>query len=347
MASEAGIIDVGYDGGVTELGWAKLSRFVGRDECVGTPTDCVPSAVPAVDRTVSISAGDSYAMGVLTTLSSAKQVVLGTVAAGVRWDTIVIRRDWQTNTSTVVAIPGTATEQVAAGLNVNPGVIYDQVIALAQVTAGQQVPTAIRDLRRLREDGGLQPGDILFTAASTPDVGTLVANGQEVSRSTYSRLFARIGTVGGAGNGSTTFNVPNLIAVAPVGAGARAGYTTRGLGAVFGAEAVVLGVGEMPWHGHDASHGHGRAYGASYDGAGAHAHNASLSRDVATSAGAPTSAQRRGGAYINQVTDTQGGHNHSVFTDVPAVSFGTGGAGGGAAHNNLGPRMALTPLIKF
>ncbi|QLG87597.1 tail fiber protein [Chitinibacter bivalviorum] len=53
-------------------------------------------------------------------------------------------------------------------------------------------------------------GEILHFAGSTPPVGTLACNGQLVSRTTYSNLFAAIGVTYGAGDGSTTFAVPDL-----------------------------------------------------------------------------------------------------------------------------------------
>ena len=52
-------------------------------------------------------------------------------------------------------------------------------------------------------------GDIKAIAYDTPREGWLVCNGAAYSRKTYSRLYARIGTKWGAGDGSTTFNVPN------------------------------------------------------------------------------------------------------------------------------------------
>lgn len=60
-------------------------------------------------------------------------------------------------------------------------------------------------------DGQLAaPGDISFRAVSSPRTGWLKANGAAVSRTTYAALFAAIGTTFGAGNGSTTFNLPDL-----------------------------------------------------------------------------------------------------------------------------------------
>lgn len=53
-------------------------------------------------------------------------------------------------------------------------------------------------------------GDVKFTLSSTPPPGWLKANGAAVSRITYAALFAAMGTVFGAGDGSTTFNLPDL-----------------------------------------------------------------------------------------------------------------------------------------
>ena len=51
---------------------------------------------------------------------------------------------------------------------------------------------------------------IQFAGSQAPD-GFLVCNGGEISRTTYSALFVVIGTTYGSGDGSTTFNLPNLI----------------------------------------------------------------------------------------------------------------------------------------
>lgn len=53
-------------------------------------------------------------------------------------------------------------------------------------------------------------GEIIYHAGSTPPTGALVANGALVSRTAYAALFAAIGTTYGAGDGSTTFALPDL-----------------------------------------------------------------------------------------------------------------------------------------
>lgn len=56
----------------------------------------------------------------------------------------------------------------------------------------------------------IPPGAIIPFASYTPPVGWLIADGAAVSRSTYALLFYVIGTTFGAGDGSTTFNLPDL-----------------------------------------------------------------------------------------------------------------------------------------
>lgn len=53
-------------------------------------------------------------------------------------------------------------------------------------------------------------GQVCFFAMQTAPTGFLACSGQAVSRTTYAALFAAIGTTYGAGDGSTTFNLPDL-----------------------------------------------------------------------------------------------------------------------------------------
>ena len=54
-------------------------------------------------------------------------------------------------------------------------------------------------------------GTIVAISHSTVPTGYLLCNGSAVSRTTYSALFSAIGTLYGEGNGSSTFNLPNLV----------------------------------------------------------------------------------------------------------------------------------------
>lgn len=56
----------------------------------------------------------------------------------------------------------------------------------------------------------VKPGTVMYFVGDTPPHGWLAANGAAVSRTTFAHLFAIVGTRYGAGNGSTTFNLPDL-----------------------------------------------------------------------------------------------------------------------------------------
>jgi len=58
-------------------------------------------------------------------------------------------------------------------------------------------------------------GSIILFGSTTPPLGYLACNGAAVSRVTYAQLFAVIGTAWGSGDGTTTFNLPNLAATTP------------------------------------------------------------------------------------------------------------------------------------
>lgn len=64
-------------------------------------------------------------------------------------------------------------------------------------------------------------GMIVMYGRATPPTGFLLCNGQAVSRTTYADLFAVLGTSYGVGDGSTTFNVPDLRSSFPVGYGQK------------------------------------------------------------------------------------------------------------------------------
>lgn len=81
-------------------------------------------------------------------------------------------------------------------------------------------------------------GIIQMFGGSTPPAGWLLCDGSAVSRTTYATLFAAIGTTWGAGDGSTTFNLPDLRGRAPIGAGTGSGLTARTLGGKLGSENI-------------------------------------------------------------------------------------------------------------
>lgn len=93
---------------------------------------------------------------------------------------------------------------------------------------------------RVKTDTGASvtpTGTILPWSQATPPVGFLKCDGTAVSRATYSDLFAVIGTTYGSGDGSTTFNLPDLTSRAPVQAN-----TTTNVGQAGGANKVTPGI---------------------------------------------------------------------------------------------------------
>ncbi len=99
-------------------------------------------------------------------------------------------------------------------------------------------------------------GFILPFGGGTAPSGWLECNGQVVSRSTYSALFAIIGTIYGAGDGSTTFAVPDLQGRVIVGQGGNTALRTptdlENVGDTFGSQTHTLTEDEMPKHRHQS-----------------------------------------------------------------------------------------------
>lgn len=92
-------------------------------------------------------------------------------------------------------------------------------------------------------------GAVLPFYGSRPPKNWLLCYGQEVSRTEYKALFDVIGTSTGGGNGSTTFNVPDLRGKVIYGQG-QSEFTLI-TGANVGETHHTLTVNEMPSHGHD------------------------------------------------------------------------------------------------
>lgn len=85
--------------------------------------------------------------------------------------------------------------------------------------------------------GGTPVGTIIMYAANTIPDGYLLCDGSAVSRTDYAELFKVIGTTWGAGNGSTTFNLPNAVGRFPMGSSSVGSYKNAGLPALTGAAA--------------------------------------------------------------------------------------------------------------
>lgn len=95
-------------------------------------------------------------------------------------------------------------------------------------------------------ENSITAGSVWLWPGNTPPEGWLLCNGQAVSRTTYANLFSVLGTAYGQGNGSTTFNVPDLTGRVPVGANST--YPLAGKG---GEAAHALTSAENGPHTHD------------------------------------------------------------------------------------------------
>lgn len=175
--------------------------------------------------------------------------------------------------------------------------------------------------------GGLPAGAIIQWGGSTAPVNWLLCDGSAVSRTTYASLFAAVGTSYGTGDGSTTFNLPDLRGRVPVG---KNGGSFGTLGATGGAETVTLTESQMPSHTHtgttstNGDHTHA-IYGSNGGSAGA-------SISITGNSNNDRSWYLPGG-----IAASAGSHNHS---------FTTGATGGGGAHTNLQPYQVVNYIIK-
>jgi microcystin-dependent protein len=100
-------------------------------------------------------------------------------------------------------------------------------------------------------------GTITFFGGSAAPTGWLICDGSAISRATYSTLFGVISTNYGAGDGSTTFNLPDLRGRVPVGWAAAGGHTD--VSALGNNDLVALG-NRRPKHRtslSDPGHNHG------------------------------------------------------------------------------------------
>ena len=183
----------------------------------------------------------------------------------------------------------------------------------------------------------MPPGSVIAYAGSTAPGGWMMCNGQDLDRQIYKNLFAAIGTVYGTGDGSTTFNVPNLNGKVIVGtSSADAEFDV--LGETGGEKTHTLTTAEMPSHNHgvtDPGHVHGVT-----DPGHAHSYTATqVSGSIEND-----SPDYTGSVFQNGQTTSTSTTGVTVNTNTTGISIQN--TGGGQAHNNLQPYMALRYIIK-
>lgn len=159
-------------------------------------------------------------------------------------------------------------------------------------------------------------GVVLPYVSSNAPNGWLNCSGQELYRGDYPELFAVIGTTYGVGNGTTTFNLPNLSGRVVVGQGTGSGLTARAMGAYSGVEAHALNINEMPSHTH-TSNAVGSTLGL-------------MTADGQNTAGAGLDASAV---------------EPNLYAAPAALSIDS--AGSGVAHNNMQPFAVLNYIIRY
>lgn len=121
------------------------------------------------------------------------------------------------NTSNVALVWIDSATGHTAGLN-----LYDQTNAYAPLASNLALQSAI-------QGGTTEPvpivpaGSVIAWSGSSAPSGWLLCDGTAISRTTYAALFAVAGTAYGVGDGSTTFNVPDLQDRLPLGKGTNNG----------------------------------------------------------------------------------------------------------------------------
>jgi|FLYL01.1.fsa_nt_gi microcystin-dependent protein len=199
------------------------------------------------------------------------------------------------------------------------------------------------------------PESVVPTGAIVPFAGSayartdyLLCDGSEYSRTEFADLFAVIGTTYGAGDGSTTFNVPNLQGRVPVGRDvSQTEFDT--LGEMGGAKTHTLSTDELPSHSHSINHDHASFSSGSV---AAHSHtvrfggadNNILVRWAPSTEGLQAAGTGNRATFSNATAEAAGGHSHTI--NVPAYSGSSGAVGSGSAHNNLQPYIVMNYLIK-
>lgn len=143
-------------------------------------------------------------------VSNASNSALGVVR-------LATQSEANTGTSTTAALtPGTLTNAIdnylPAASDVQAGVV--ELATSAEIIAGTETDKAMTPAAYAASVSSLgignPPGTVITFAGSTAPTGYLACSGQQVDRVTYADLFAAIGTVFGVGDGTTTFNLPDL-----------------------------------------------------------------------------------------------------------------------------------------
>lgn len=111
---------------------------------------------------------------------------------------------------TVATVPSSFALNKAFDNSIKRGGTIGLGGASHQIAIGWDTPGLVAKVDNQTMNVGVPTGAIAYFAHTTVPFGWLKANGAAVSRTVYANLFALIGTTYGAGDGRTTFNLPDL-----------------------------------------------------------------------------------------------------------------------------------------
>lgn len=166
--------------------------------------------------------------------------------------TLVTLREQAADPTTPVADKGVVYSKDVSG--VTELAYYDSAGNKKTVTSAGKLNITSADITQAVISLLLPSGIVIPYSAAAAPTGWLICDGTAQSRTTYSALFAVIGTTYGVGDGSTTFNLPN--AKSKVIVGYDSGQTLFNTLAKTGGElSHVLSSTEMPSHSHTITAG--------------------------------------------------------------------------------------------
>ena len=197
----------------------------------------------------------------------------------------------------------------------------------------------------------MEAGIITTFAGSVPPAGWLPCDGSAVSRTDYATLFAVVGTTYGAGDGSTTFNLPDLSGRVVIGVSG-----THAIGSTGGSETVTLTEDQLPAHVHEVpQHGHGNNISAKTPALSHTITQPMYKYNRPNSAGNSSGTSKQTVKTTSTQTATRGtnvsvtAHGAAACTVGGSVTacqaFNSGSYGNGESHNNMQPYTAVNYLI--
>jgi microcystin-dependent protein len=173
----------------------------------------------------------------------------GTKVSLITTQGVVVRGNWLRKSATTLAAEDTGVAQT-----VSPPA---GTFALALTGSGGGASAVVGELLGSTVGSTIPVGMLGYFSAAAAPAGWLLCDGSAVSRTTFAALFAYQGIVWGAGNGTTTFNVPDIRGRTLIGAGTGAGLSNRQVAGLMGEENHLLTVAELAAHSHVSPDGFG------------------------------------------------------------------------------------------